>query len=58
MPKVLYCSEVVERCTAEFRGETDDDVMRQAKAHAERDHGHTEHDPDRVAEVRAKIREE
>ncbi len=58
MTRVLYCKDVIETCTAVFRGETDEEVMRQARAHAEEDHGHREHSPERVAEVRRKIRDE
>lgn len=58
MTKVLHCGEVMEGCVMVLRGETEDDVMRQGRAHAEQDHGITEHPPERVAAVRAKIRDE
>lgn len=58
MAKVLHCGEVVAGCTAVIRGETEEDVLRQGRAHAEKDHGIVEHPPEKVAEVKGKIRDE
>jgi len=38
MPKVLKCSELVSGCEAVFRGETEDDVIRQAAEHSKAVH--------------------
>ncbi len=54
----MHCGEVMEGCTVVLRGETEDDVMRQGRQHAEKDHGISEHPPEKVAAVRGKIRDE
>ncbi len=58
MTKVFHCAELKEGCTEVIRGENADQVIELAKRHAEKDHGHTEHPEDKVAEVRKRIRDE
>lgn len=42
MPKTLNCRDVGVDCDATFTGETEADVMAQAKEHAHTDHGFDE----------------
>jgi len=56
--KVFHCGELKQGCTTVIRGATNDDVVAQAKRHAEAEHGHTEHPADKVAQVVARIRDE
>lgn len=58
MAKTLKCRDVGLDCDFQTRGETEDDVMQQAAAHAQRDHGITEITPDLAARVHAAIRTE
>ncbi len=58
MGKVLKCREVGVDCDFEARGATEDDILRQAAEHAQRDHSMAEIPPDLVAKVRAAIRDE
>ena len=39
MPKTLNCRDVGVDCDATFTGETEDDIMAQAKEHARTEHG-------------------
>jgi predicted small metal-binding protein len=38
MPKILKCSELVSGCNAVFRGETEEDIIRQASEHSKTAH--------------------
>ena len=58
MTKVFHCGELKEGCTTVIRGATNEDIIQQAKRHAEQEHGHAEHPADKVAQVIAKIRDE
>ena len=59
MPKVLECIKVdpSSGCQHVVRGETEDEVLREAGAHA-REHGIREVTPELIERVRANIREE
>lgn len=56
MAKVLRCAELFPGCSIEARGETEDEILKQAAAHAKRDHGVTEIDAETLAKVKAAIR--
>ena len=56
--KVFHCGELKEGCAEVIRGSSTEDVVAQAKRHAEKEHGHTEHPADKVAQVIARIRDE
>ncbi|MGI8877932.1 MAG: DinB family protein [Candidatus Limnocylindria bacterium] len=58
MTKVFHCGELKEGCAEVIRGSSTEDVVAQAKRHAEKEHGHTEHPADKVAQVIARIRDE
>jgi predicted small metal-binding protein len=38
MSKILYCKELVSGCQEVFRGETEEDVLRQASEHSRTAH--------------------
>ena len=52
----LRCRDVGLDCDYVVRGNSDEDVMRQAAAHAQRDHGIEEITPDLAERVRSAIR--
>ncbi len=54
--KHLRCRDVGLDCDFEAHGASDDDVMRQAAAHAARAHGIREITPDLESRARAAIR--
>lgn len=54
--KHLRCRDVGMDCDFEAHGASEDEVMRQATAHAERVHGITEITPDLAQRARAAIR--
>jgi predicted small metal-binding protein len=56
MAKELRCRDVGMNCDFEARGATEDDVLKQAVAHARSAHQITEMTPDLAAKVRAAIR--
>jgi predicted small metal-binding protein len=56
MAKVLRCGELFPGCSIEARGETEEDVLKQAAEHARRDHGVTQIDAATLAKVKAAIR--
>lgn len=56
MAKVLRCGELFPGCSIEARGETEEDVLKQAAEHARRDHGVTQIDAGTLAKVKAAIR--
>jgi predicted small metal-binding protein len=58
MTKVLNCADVMQGCAMVIRGESDDDVMRQAGEHAARDHGVPNPPAEVVSQIRAAIHDE
>jgi predicted small metal-binding protein len=56
MPKQLRCRDVGMNCDFEARGATEDEVLKQAVAHARTAHQITEMTPELAAKVRAAIR--
>jgi predicted small metal-binding protein len=56
MGKVLRCGELFPGCAVVARGETEDEILKQAAEHAKRDHGVTTIDPATLAKVKAAIR--
>jgi predicted small metal-binding protein len=56
MGKELRCGELFPGCAIVARGETDDDILKQAAEHARRDHGVREIDAATLAKVKAAIR--
>ncbi|HYE90925.1 MAG: DUF1059 domain-containing protein [Candidatus Rokubacteria bacterium] len=56
MAKVLKCGELFPGCSIEARGETEDEILQQAAAHAKRDHGVKEIDAATLAKVKGAIR--
>jgi predicted small metal-binding protein len=56
MGKVLHCGELFPGCAIEARGETEEEILEQAAAHARRDHGVTQIDAATLAKVKAAIR--
>jgi predicted small metal-binding protein len=53
----LRCGDVVPGCSAVFHGQSVDEILRQAVAHAGRDHGIHEITPEVAAAVRGAIHE-
>jgi predicted small metal-binding protein len=58
MAKVLRCGELMAGCPHVVRGETEEEVLRQAAKHAAEAHDIKEVTPDLVAKVKGKIRTE
>jgi predicted small metal-binding protein len=58
MSKILHCRDVGFDCEGVVRGETEDEVLQQAAAHAAADHGLTEITPEIEAQIRAQIKDE
>jgi predicted small metal-binding protein len=56
MAKELRCRDVGLNCDFQARGETEDEVLRQAATHARTEHQITEMPPELSAKVRAAIR--
>jgi predicted small metal-binding protein len=56
MTKQLRCRDVGLNCDFEARGTTDEEVLKQATAHARTAHQITEMPPELAAKVRAAIR--
>ena len=56
MSKVLQCGELFPGCSIEARGETEEEILTQAAAHARRDHGVVQIDAATLAKVKAAIR--
>ena len=56
MGKVLRCGELFPGCSIEARGETEEDILKQAAEHAKRDHGVAQIDAGTLAKVKAAIR--
>ena len=57
MAKLLRCRDVGPDCDVEVRGETEDEILEQAGAHAQADHG-LEVTPELVEAVRSAIKDE
>jgi predicted small metal-binding protein len=55
MEKRLRCGDVVPGCTAEVRGETEEEILRQAADHARTAHGIETIDEQTAAKVKAAI---
>jgi predicted small metal-binding protein len=53
--KQFACGAVVPGCTAEFQGESEDDVLQQVAVHAREAHGMTDVPEEVVAQVRANM---
>jgi predicted small metal-binding protein len=58
MAKVLRCRDVGLDCEGELRGQTEEDILRQAAEHAQDVHNIQDMSPDLVQKVRAAIRDE
>jgi predicted small metal-binding protein len=56
MAKVLRCGELFPGCSVEARGETEEEILKQAAEHARRDHGVSQIDAATAAKVKAAIR--
>ena len=56
MGKVLRCGELFPGCSIEARGETEEEILKQAAEHAKRDHGLAQIDAGTLAKVKAAIR--
>ena len=56
MGKVLRCGELFPGCSVEARGETEEEILKQAAEHAKRDHGIVQIDAATLAKVKAAIR--
>lgn len=52
----MRCGDVVAGCTAEVRGDTEEDVLREAAEHARTAHGLAELDEATLAAVQGAIR--
>jgi predicted small metal-binding protein len=57
MAKVLRCKDAGFDCKAEFRGETEEEVLRKAAEHAKEVHN-LEVTPEMATQVRALIKDE
>ena len=57
MAKILTCRDVGPDCDADVRGDTEDEILEQAGAHAQADHG-LEVTPELVEVVRSAIKDE
>ena len=58
MAKVLHCAEVVPGCAHTMRGDSEDDVMRQAAQHAAAEHNMTDVPPELAEKIRGRIKDE
>ena len=56
MAKELRCRDVGLNCDFKARGESEDDVLRQAATHARTEHQITDMPPELAAKVKAAIR--
>ena len=57
MGKKLACKDVGLECDAVIQGETEDEVMQKAAAHAAKDHGMTDIPEDQQKKIRSLIQE-
>jgi predicted small metal-binding protein len=58
MGKVLKCSDVNPGCNFEIRGNSEDEVLKQAAAHAKTAHNMQNIPPDVLSKARSAIRDE
>ncbi len=58
MTKVLKCSDVVPGCNVEMTGNSEEEVLQKAAAHAKSAHGLDSIPPDVVEKVRGAIHDE
>jgi len=58
MSKVLKCRDAGVDCDFVARGESEEEILQKAAAHAKADHGMDQIPPELVAKVRAAIRDE
>jgi len=58
MPKVLRCADVVGSCDFVARGDSDEDILRQASEHARSVHNLNAITPEVAEKVKAAIRDE
>jgi predicted small metal-binding protein len=58
MPKVLRCNDVVGNCDFVARGESEQDILKQAAEHARTVHQVSEVTPELADKVRSAIRDE
>jgi predicted small metal-binding protein len=58
MSKVLRCADVVGSCDFVARGDSEQDILRQAAEHARSAHNLNEISPEVAEKVRAAIRDE
>jgi predicted small metal-binding protein len=58
MAKILRCRDVGLDCEGEIRAETEEEMLRQAAAHAQTAHNRKAMPPEVVEKVRAAIRNE
>jgi predicted small metal-binding protein len=56
--KALHCDDLMKGCDFVARGDTEDEVMQKAAAHAKNDHGMQSISPEMVQKVKAAIRDE
>jgi predicted small metal-binding protein len=57
MTKVLKCGDLMPGCSFEARGETDDEILQAAAAHAKEAHG-LDATPELVEQVKSVIKDE
>jgi len=57
MSKVLNCGELFPGCAVQAKGETEEEILKQAAEHARRDHGVTQIDAATLAKVKAAIQD-
>ena len=58
MPKVMSCNDVVGNCDFVARGESEQDILRQAAEHARTVHQVNEVTPELADKVKSAIRDE
>ena len=58
MAKVLKCKDIGMECDFVARGETEDEILKQAAEHAGTTHNMTENSDEILAKVRAAIHDE
>ena len=56
MGKILRCGELFPGCAIEARGETEEEILKQAAEHVRKDHGLSQIDAGTLAKVKAAIR--
>jgi predicted small metal-binding protein len=56
MAKELRCADLGMKCSAVLKGNTEDEVLKQAAAHAQQAHNLTRMDEPMMAKVKAAIR--